>query len=506
MSATGEPPKGRRRKLGALLPVGASILSLFGLSLTSLLDVKDLLGVIAVWATTWPPTHAIVGAGLVQASLGAFWLSRALICRRMARDERLATRRPWLRSRARRSVLMFAGWMVALSLTVAVPQGAVVFGSVLLASILGAIMRFRARDERELESCTVWLANQLSSLEHQRFDAVVGLSYWVLRPRPPAGHASVASIVTSAVSALVLVAAVPAVMRPAAKTYRTVAEFIDARGHGGSRPDPDTSRDPKDGAAPDAPPTRPSAPPVEKTYEQLCGTRTRPGAPAPAPVATLLMRLWLGRGGAGARLAGCAQDARPLAHDPATWWVEGRCGSDVQSFGIASPNGSSALLLGQAARFAVGQASAGDLLGASDRYNVGVGDLHVVETRSGTHLLVRPRLTTTGGAPGPTSAPPCSSSRDQSAPYTVLPPAGTELLVSRAAVDGWAWPEPVGREAGRFRLRGGLGTPDDKIVGRLDCVGLQSCLLTDARGTRQAAGRAFSISTSAVLAVAPTER
>jgi hypothetical protein len=194
--------------------------------------------------------------------------------------------------------------------------------------------------------------------------------------------------------------------------------------------------------------TTPHAPPPDPSYASECSGYPAPGTPTqgepePPEARAALFALWLGPAGTGATVAGCAQPARRVRLGTnarsAVWFTLGKCGTETRSIGIYS-NGSAALLLQQAARFAARVARNGELLGASPRERVGNGDLYVVQTTSGTTVLVRSRQN--AGPAGSTGGGlPCQRLATNNVRYMQVSPQLIPLWRSLMEELGWSWPE-----------------------------------------------------------------
>jgi hypothetical protein len=207
----------------------------------------------------------------------------------------------------------------------------------------------------------------------------------------------------------------------------------------------------------------------EPTYEEECDDGTIPGDPAPSPQGEQLLALWMGGGGidgAGAIEAGCARGATPVIGHPDVWIARGYCGDSLRSLGIAAPGYLPALLFQGAARFALRKAREGDLRGASARWQVGEGDLYVVDVDVGSFVLVRRNAS--GGATVPTGVLPCERQREAGVRYQVIPP-GLLGIWLELAHGRWLWPTVVGD--GRFAFLDDVGNQ----VATAHCYGDTRC-------------------------------
>ena len=252
----------------------------------------------------------------------------------------------------------------------------------------------------------------------------------------------------------------------------------DRRGATAARP---PARPPRQQAPKTSPAaaTAPAAAPEPVTYEDLCGTAVVPGTPAPEPQATALHDLWLGgpgRTGAGALEAGCAIPARQVGITD-TWYAQGLCGTDLRALGVAQSDGSASLLLQQAARFALAQAEAGRLVGASDRIPVHLGDLYVISTSpQGTWILARSRASA-GRIDSQQPRRSCDQPTSENVSYTVLPPVLTELWMQLLQRQ-WAWPALDSSAEGPGRSYVFLADgPAQRVIAHATCSDRQHCEL-----------------------------
>ncbi len=224
-------------------------------------------------------------------------------------------------------------------------------------------------------------------------------------------------------------------------------------------PPPSRQSPPGRQSTPVAPLTQPAAmPPVGKpteiSYATRCGRGSRPGRGAPASIAGRLYDLWLGPAGVGGRVGGCAERARQVRSGAGAWYVVGRRDGVLQSVGVAGADGSSALLLGDAARVALTRALDGTLERASARARVKGGDLQIVDTTTGSFVLVRAEIG--------------SGTR---ARYTLVPPGLVGVWLAAVRNAGWVWPVSESSDAGVFRFRTDAGT----AVGAARCADAIQC-------------------------------
>jgi hypothetical protein len=231
--------------------------------------------------------------------------------------------------------------------------------------------------------------------------------------------------------------------------------------------------------------TRQPAP--SPTYVDMCGSTVEPGAGAPSRQALMLRDLWLGPQGAGAVVAGCAERAQEVRKGSGVWYVTGTSAQGVEGLGIVTPTGAAALLLHEAARFALDKARDGTLTGASTRMRTGVGDLQLVDTTAGSFVLARAEMVA-GNA--------------RASHYVVVPPGLVDIWIAAARDGTWTWPtihrSPTGRE---FRFT----TSDGKVAGTARCSSDITCVA--ALGHRAATTRTGThITLDEVAATAPASR
>lgn len=197
--------------------------------------------------------------------------------------------------------------------------------------------------------------------------------------------------------------------------------------------------------------------PNSPTYETLCGRSQEPGRGAPEPIARRLFDLWLGAEGVGGLIGGCARAAHPVRPGSGIWYAPGYRAATLVSLGVANADGTSALLLGQPARFAMSQASNATLESASERIRVYSGDLETVDTANGTYVFVRREINT----------------RAHDAAYTVVPPGLVAAWFAADQAGGWVWPV---FDYARDHLRYfSFVTPVGEEVGLASCANDLSC-------------------------------
>jgi hypothetical protein len=239
------------------------------------------------------------------------------------------------------------------------------------------------------------------------------------------------------------------------------------------------------------------------TYVDLCGSAIDPGQPAPSPRAAELRELWLGPAGLGATVAGCARAAVSVPGHPRVWYSVGACDGNIQSLGVSSPDARSAILLQQAARFALRQAEGGVLLSSSSRTGVGKGDLYVVNTVHGSYVLVRSQVGAAGHARDESER--CSPSLGQNVPYTTVPPAMAHLWLYLANTVGWTWPTlTTGSGPGRIRrFSFRADAPSRTVVATGSCTSRNDCRIV-VNGEAQHSTASALIGLEQILMLAPS--
>jgi len=217
-------------------------------------------------------------------------------------------------------------------------------------------------------------------------------------------------------------------------------------------------------------------PPVP-TYEQLCG-RAVPGSPAPEPQAAGLRGLFAETG---AIVAGCAGPAAEIGSGSGVWWTLGRCEGQVRSLALAGAERPAVLMLQQVGLFAQKKAEHGELTGGSTRVSAAHGDYQIIATTTGDY--VEAREVSSGGGPTAKKSPrSCAQLSDRDTPYTLVPPALTELWL-HLAEKAWAWPVAAGEgESGakKFVFRSAGRAPTQ--VASAECLSEFQCTMLTAAG------------------------
>jgi hypothetical protein len=175
-------------------------------------------------------------------------------------------------------------------------------------------------------------------------------------------------------------------------------------------------------------------------YGALCGAALQPGDGAPEPQRSELFAQWLARGqGLGAIFAGCANPAHAVGTN-GIWISAGTCEGALRSLAVASTDGPGAILLWGPARFALAQANAGSLLGATPHRLAENGDIYTVATITGTYVFLRRELSNGHERPAGV-ARSCRDVREDPVPFLEVPPALTRLWIAEMENDGrWLWP------------------------------------------------------------------
>lgn len=215
---------------------------------------------------------------------------------------------------------------------------------------------------------------------------------------------------------------------------------------------------------------------TQPTYEQLCGPQPT-GAPAPDAIASLLAGVFLREG---AVQAGCAkQPSRVESPAGEVWVMPGMCGSRLSSLAIASPDGSSGILLGeQASGIGLSLAVDGALQAISVRTTIRGGDFYTVTTRDGVDLLIRRRSSVSSLSQPARS---CDELPPAAAAYVLMPPTLAARWLALAE-RRFTWPTETGRDGTqrRFAFVSDSTAPVPIASGHCE---LQRCTVTLADGT-----------------------
>lgn len=166
---------------------------------------------------------------------------------------------------------------------------------------------------------------------------------------------------------------------------------------------------------------------LDLTYAELCVE-----LPDPLAIGHGLGRLFHRAGGL---IAGCGQPALSVGDLESVWYAEGTCSGETRSLGVAPPEYTPVLLLGEAALFAHDAAVRGELLFA-DAAESGKGVVYAVGTTSGTYFFVASSPvfeTVPKGARRCSEVPPTSS-------LVELSPALAWGWLCQLEDSGWVWP------------------------------------------------------------------
>jgi hypothetical protein len=161
-----------------------------------------------------------------------------------------------------------------------------------------------------------------------------------------------------------------------------------------------------------------------------CDPSYQPGPEVPEPQRTALELAWHEVDGVppgplealGLDIAGCPGRALPIPGKPQWWYVPGYCEGQLQAIAIA-PEGLEhpIVMLEQAAEFTLPLINDEEFVDAVDRFAVGDGDAYVIDSTSGSHVLIREH--STGGAvAGTKQGNGCSDFSDKDVPYTIIDP------------------------------------------------------------------------------------
>jgi len=202
----------------------------------------------------------------------------------------------------------------------------------------------------------------------------------------------------------------------------------------------------------------PGSPPP--TYESLCGSQHSPLSRGQSRAITQLNEAWRS---AGALVAGCPGPVFTVSPDAPIVASIGTRDGRILSLGVAGPD-RGILLYGTAAAAVHNLMRETGLLSVPTHITVGGGDLYLVDTPSGTYVLIRKEDTTAcEGSPEGTKVSGCSGGA-----YSVVLPALARLWLGTMAHNGgWLWPEPTTTRANsqNFEFR----TNDSIVVARASC-------------------------------------
>lgn len=174
----------------------------------------------------------------------------------------------------------------------------------------------------------------------------------------------------------------------------------------------------------------PSPPEQKHSSTDGCDPSYRPGPEVPEPQRTALGLAWREVDGVppgplealGFDIAGCPGRASRIPGKPQWWYVPGYCEGQLQAIAIA-PEGLEhpVVMLEQAAEFTLPLINHGEFVDAVDRFVVGDGDAYVIDSTSGSHVLIREH--STGGAvTGDTQDDGCADFSDKDVPYAIVDP------------------------------------------------------------------------------------
>jgi hypothetical protein len=209
---------------------------------------------------------------------------------------------------------------------------------------------------------------------------------------------------------------------------------------------------------------------------------TSPGVGAPATQRDAIHRKVFGDkdlqvDGYGENETGCLQRAKPVTDQPGLFIAAGWCGTNLRSVTIARADGSAATLLQQPAQFAYRAALEGTLVWASDRKDIGTGNLDVIDTTIGSFVFVRQQ---SAGEPiKPLGTLWCDQFTSMNVSYTRVPPGLVTLWLAliREAHD-WVWAfEDAAHQGPGFSYL----LQDDKtrkFIAQAHCRSLTQCTLT----------------------------
>jgi hypothetical protein len=294
---------------------------------------------------------------------------------------------------------------------------------------------------------------------------------------------------------------VPTAVRFLAGGGKVVHKVGGKSGHQTGQQSPDgakstTSTTGTKGSEPSDEQTTEEAPTPE--YRQLCADDPVPGTPAPEPLRRLLYGQWLGEGGPGAIVAGCAQGAQRLANGE--WYEVGRCEGVLRSLAFATED-TAGMVLWAPAQYAYAHALDGSLEGVTSGRLVGSGQMYTVNTSLGTAVFIRSRLAQeTRSSRKPATG--CSEYHEGVVPLVEIPPALARLWASFIETEHeWLWPTtPSPKEPSRVVFLPSKERDRRSIVGT--CEGEAACRLRVGRSTSTSSGTG-GIDLEALLEYAP---
>jgi hypothetical protein len=208
--------------------------------------------------------------------------------------------------------------------------------------------------------------------------------------------------------------------------------------------------------------------------------RYEPGEPAPEPqrdaiYAQVYGSMAMHKDGLGGNNTGCLRPAVRVGDEPGLFYSPGFCGSELRSLTIARANGDAVTLLQEPARFAYAAAEAGTLVWASDREDVGTGNIQTVETTTDGVFVFMREQSAHGTVVPPPGAIWCDRFTSENVAYTRVPPALAGFLPSAMrAIDGWVWVFKKGPPTmpEHFLLD---SNATGKVVGQAVCTSLTDC-------------------------------
>ncbi len=151
----------------------------------------------------------------------------------------------------------------------------------------------------------------------------------------------------------------------------------------------------------------------------------------------------------GFEIAGCPGVARPIPGMKGSWFQPGYCGEELRAIVIAQQGMEHPItLLEQAANFALPLIVNGKFTGATDRFQVGVGDAYIVDSPQGSNVLIRDQASAGPVQEEGTPAGGCAGFTDEDVEYTHVGPAMIEPWRLIAAISlGGVYPITYAHES-----------------------------------------------------------
>ena len=232
------------------------------------------------------------------------------------------------------------------------------------------------------------------------------------------------------------------------------------------------------------------------------GAESDLGTAVPEELRAELYAQWFARGrGLGENFAGCINPAHEVG-TTGVWVAAGTCEGIFRSLAVATPKGRGAILLWGPGRFAMEEAEAGTLLGATPHVFLGSGDMYSITTTWGTSIFLREELSDgNGGLKGKPRS--CAAIKEDPVSFIRVPPALTRLWLSQMELEKhWLWPnlEPGQQSDDHFVFHDLDPNDTRRIVAH--CETETGCVLETPSGTSSIIG-AGAVDIERLMAFAP---